>query len=129
MLKKFLKKITGGGTSAGKVDPKLYRASRVKLPALSHVFFRWQEFQNDLLKVANISMTGLGILRDGPLAFPEPGGRIAGHLIFEEQSVPVAATIVHVSPSTVGCRFEGDIKSIQGQVARYFAAELSALQL
>jgi hypothetical protein len=81
------------------------------------------------VKLLNISVTGVALIRGQTIQWPSPGDIIEGLLIMENRSFPIRIKIAHLSKDIVGGSFEPDAKLAQAQAAirSFFSVELTAL--
>jgi hypothetical protein len=106
------------------------RAPRVPLLPLHRVEFRARDgMAASALRLANISTSGMGLLRDSGDGWPDVGAVISGDLAFEETIHAVSARIVHRSERVVGTAFVAPTPALRALVNRYFQVELEAVSM
>ena len=108
------------------------RAPRLRIHPLKNVEFRLEgPTAPGPVGVANLSSSGIGLLRDSAKGFtwPAAGQKIKGSLLALGQSVAVTIEIVHNRLPVVGGRFSDNLPAIAAFVSKCFQAELRALRL
>jgi hypothetical protein len=81
----------------------------------------------DPLRVSNISVAGMGVVRVPALDALKPGAKIEAELVFA-QGAPekVSAKLVHLTDEIAGFLFDEGLGALQSRVQTEFAPELSA---
>lgn len=106
------------------------RAPRVALLDLHHIHFRCSDppFPHEIALV-NLSVGGVGLLKNSlPATFPI-GAILRGSFHFEGQTYPVEMKVAHASHEVLGCAFVEIPAAFSELVHRYFDVELSALKM
>ncbi len=136
-MKKIIGKLLGNTTHGrGKrnqeaSDPWYSRAPRVQLVPLHHVAFKKKGAPagEPLLRMTNLSATGLGFAKDSAPDWPKEGGTLSGQLVLGEQEFDVTLKIVYITPAKVGGHFIQPPMALKRAVEQYFDLELAALNL
>lgn len=106
------------------------RAPRVRLLPLHEIFFwRTEPLPETRVEIANISTTGVGLLRETGIEWPKSGDFAHGEIDLRGQRYPVKIKIAHSSAMILGCSFEDNQAAIRDMVHRYFEYEIAALTL
>lgn len=135
MLKKLLGIFQKQGLASGSDDPdvdergKVERASRVRLMPLHDVYFRPLGETGEPVVVANLSSTGMGLVRETGRFWPQPEAMVQGELVLPRKTFKVQIKVVRNTPSIVGCAFLSTPTELFDAIQEYFKVELNALQL
>lgn len=135
MLKKLLGLFQKHGLASGSGDPdaderaRVERASRVRLMPLHDVYFRPMGETGEPVVVANLSSTGMGLVREVGRFWPQPQAVVQGEVIMPNGAYQVQAKVVRSTPTIVGCAFLNTPTALFDAIQEYFKVELSALQL
>jgi hypothetical protein len=106
------------------------RVPRVRIKAL-----RWLRFERTapepagVLPVANISVTGIALLRDAAPVWPGPGGRIDGALVVVGVACPLQLRVAHVTHDLVSCSFPTQTDALIAVVQWAFHVQLATLAM
>ena len=130
----ILKKIfssSKGKTGESSEKKRRERAPRVRISALHNIFFIPKENAvGAKVKIANISVTGVGLLRESSQNWPDAGAVIAGHFeVNQAEKVPVEFTVVHASEKVIGGQFRPPADPVRKLVNSYFKYEVMALDM
>lgn len=112
------------------VDARDRAAPRVRIRPLHRVeFLHLSDEGADTVPVANLSVTGMGVLRDPRHRWPEPGGAVAGRLVVGTDHHELSARVVHRTGEIVGCAFTDPPREIAASIHEHLGAELAAAGL
>ncbi|MBK9519965.1 MAG: hypothetical protein IPO09_22100 [Anaeromyxobacter sp.] len=125
----FLRGILGSPPRPAAPEPRR-AALRVRVEPLHDISFGWTGDGPPVdVPVANLSATGMALLRG---ILPEPSGAaptFAGLLGLGQRRLPVVLGLVHVSHDVVGCCFVDPGRALVDAINAHLAAELSALEM
>jgi hypothetical protein len=79
--------------------------------------------------IFNISVTGIGLVNVGLSQDGVIGSQFQGSLQIAGKSFQVVLRVAHISPSIIGCSFEGDAHTLSKAILDYFVAEISAMEV
>jgi hypothetical protein len=107
-------------------------APRVRISPLHRIQFQCSEPQfakfAQPIGVGNISSSGIAFIRSALPQWPGPTEQVGGLLLIGSHQLGIRARIIHLSTALVGCRFEGELASLQQAIDEYFKLELTAIQ-
>jgi hypothetical protein len=110
----------------GKVD----RAPRINLASLKGISVRLVDPPTSQeIRLANLSTTGMGLLRSSQVEWPPSGTVLKGALNLSGERHVFEARLVHLSSEVAGCVFLIRQWEFIEAFQRYFELELSALKL
>lgn len=106
------------------------RAPRVRLSPLNHIEFHSKTpTSSSPLYLANLSASGVGLIRGSFSDWPEEGDTLEGDFLVGDVKYPATLRIVHFSPLVVGCTLEDPSPDLQKMITGYFDLELSAVTM
>jgi len=110
------------------------RAPRLRIHPLKNVEFRLEGSKEARpFRVANLSASGIGILKDPAtdptFVWPPIGQSLKGAIATRNQAVAVTVEIVHSHLAVVGGRFLDNLTAISAFVSKWFRTELKAVRL
>lgn len=123
----ILRKILG--LTETPVREKIPRAPRIRLQAIHHVVLTSPRWDGQVMKVINVSTTGLGVEDVGRPEDLIVGTLIPAMLTLSDKTYPVLLKVAQISQGLVGLAYEGDIRNIQNGVFEYFVAEISGMEV
>ncbi len=112
------------------VDASDRAAPRVRIRPLHRVeFLHLSDDGADTVPVVNLSVTGMGVIRDPQHRWPAPGGAVAGRLVVGTRDHELCARVVHHTGDIVGCAFTEPPREIAVSIHEHLGAELAAAGL
>lgn len=135
MLKKIMGLWKARGSAAAEAEAseaelsKIERASRVRLMPLHDVYFRPVGETGEPVVVANLSSSGLGLVRESGRFWPQPHVVVQGTLVLPQGQFQLQIKVVRNTPTIVGCAFVSGTPELFDAIQKYFQTELHALQL
>jgi hypothetical protein len=81
------------------------------------------------LRIADISVSGVGLYRDPGFKWPASGSQLVGKLVTGESSQNVTLEILKKDPILVGCAFRVNAPEVKNFVEHYFDVELAAIDM
>ena len=82
-----------------------------------------------ILKVANLSASGVGAIPEAGMQLPNKGDRMTGSMVFPDGKFPVTMKVAHASDLAIGCAFVEEFTNLKNEILRYFSVELAAKEL
>jgi len=111
----------------------IQRAPRIQLTALHDIkLLRSDPPAEGPIGIANLSISGIGLLKKEAPSWPAPQSIIKGDLTLDsaKEKIPLEMLTVHISEQIVGCAFLDPGNSLlRKTILRYFEAELAALTM
>jgi hypothetical protein len=107
----------------------LHRATRVNIYPMGDFFFTRTDVVKGSLIVANISSSGVGLIREHGDIWPPAGTELPGTFTLGFGQFPATLHIVHVSGGTVGCKFTSDQTALLEMVNKLFRPEAAGSEL
>jgi len=106
------------------------RAPRIRILPLHDLSIAMVEPSAVLgIRIANLSVTGAGLIKESSQTWPEAGQRFSGKMKFGEKTVDMVARVVGIYPRVVGVQFEGDSEELRTMILEFFKVELSAVSM
>lgn len=127
-LKSGLAKIAGASKekSAGK---ELRRLARIQIDSLQGVHLQMHVPKELNVGIANITTSGVGLISTSELGDLKKGTQIKGKISLPKGTIPMIAEVMHISPTLIGCAFQGDLSLLQKEIEQHFDLELAAVNL
>ncbi len=117
-------------TSTPPIPQPIQRAVRVQVTPLHDVEFEIIEGSlRKTVRVANISVYGLGLVRDDTMAWPATGEVLHGILTLQKTQTPLKLKIRHHAPRVVGCEFMEAPAPLRNQILSFFEVELAGVEM
>jgi hypothetical protein len=103
------------------------RAPRAQIHAIASSHFKFSGDVQKSVRIANISITGVGLFTEDSERWPDAGALVNGNLFILGHDLPITMRLVHLSGPIAGFNFEGDTQKIQGAIFDLLKTELSAI--
>ena len=112
-------------------DNKLItRQPRVSIDSLHNISFDAEHpFSCKDIKLANISSTGIGFIKECSDFWPEAETVIEGTLKVLDHQTPMSARIIHITSDIAGCHFTKTSQPVKEILNKYFEVELAAMKM
>ncbi len=124
ILRKFL------GIAEAPPREKVPRAPRIRLQSIHHLILTSPRWDNLLMKVVNISTTGMGIENINKPQDIELGNVFPAMLTLNQKTSPVLLKVAQITETIVGCSFQGETTTkLQQEIVNYFIAEISGMEV
>lgn len=124
----FTKILSQGKVISPAVPQKSDRAPRVRLTPLHLIAY---QFDHDFSRIpaANISVSGIGLMRGSREFWPLPGSMVKGILHVCDSSFPLELKLVHQTGAVVGCSYENPSREVVKSIERHLNVELAAMEM
>jgi hypothetical protein len=108
---------------------KIVRATRVALYPLQSIEFTRYDEPSKRTLIANLSKSGIGLLREPNDHWPANGSELKGNVLFNNVQYPLNIRIAHLSQAIVGCEVRSDISLFWKEFEQHFSLELKAASM
>lgn len=104
-------------------------APRFQLSALDHIGFQFQSpvLEDELVHLANISSSGVALLKEDVHPPLKPGDTLSGLLFFGATPIPITLYVVHLTGGVIGAAFKQPSTLLQTAIREYFEMEIEGL--